>query len=292
MELDGDGAIDVLSGSYSRQDQDMAGLFQVLWGRRDGTWRKAEVLLGSDGEPLLLPRVPRGKDDDGTIDRICTRPFAVDLDGDGKLDIVAGTFRGTFGWFRGEGGGKFAPTSEWLLADGKPAEVPSHGDPFLVDHDGDGDLDLFSGSAQGGVFLFRNVGTRTAPRFGARTAVLEPAGHTDLDGDTVHFGDAHLRAPQSDTRVWVADVDGDGKLDLLVGDTARLLHLAEGVDEATGRAKFAAWTKKQQAFFARPQGEDEAAMKTWQQDYEALEKEREQFAKEESTGFVWLFRGR
>ena len=38
--------------------------------------------------------------------------------------------------------------------------------------------------------------------------------------------------------------------------------------------------------------ESSEAMKKWQEGYEALEKEREQFAKEESTGFVWLFRGK
>ncbi|NJN14803.1 MAG: hypothetical protein HC813_04155 [Planctomycetes bacterium] len=40
MDLNGDGNIDILSGSYSRQDRDMAGLFQVLWGREDGTSRR------------------------------------------------------------------------------------------------------------------------------------------------------------------------------------------------------------------------------------------------------------
>ncbi len=33
-------------------------------------------------------------------------------------------------------------------------------------------------------------------------------------------------------------------------------------------------------------------MKKWQQDYEALEKEREAFATEDMTGFVWLLRGK
>lgn len=31
--------------------------------------------------------------------------------------------------------------------------VNAHGDPFLVDWDADGDLDLLSGSAQSGAFL-------------------------------------------------------------------------------------------------------------------------------------------
>jgi XTP/dITP diphosphohydrolase len=38
--------------------------------------------------------------------------------------------------------------------------------------------------------------------------------------------------------VFTADVDGDGKLDLLVGDTARLVHAAKGTDEAKARTLY------------------------------------------------------
>ena len=49
------GRRDILSGSYSRVERPMAGLFQVLYGEPDGTFRKAEVLRGTDGEPLVIP---------------------------------------------------------------------------------------------------------------------------------------------------------------------------------------------------------------------------------------------
>jgi hypothetical protein len=262
----------------------MAGLFQVLHGSKDRTWTKPQVLNGSDGEPLILPQ------SDEVMDRICTRPFAVDYDGDGKLDLVAGNFAGTFGLFRGEGAGKFAPKATWLENDEGPLKVEMHGDPFFVDWDGDGDLDLLSGSGQGGVFLFANVGTRTEPKWAARTTLVKPAGHQGHDAETAVFGDAHLTAPASSTRVWADDVDGDGKLDLLVGDQIVLLHLGKGIDEATARTKYAAWQKKQQEFFAKPQDESEAGRKQWMAEYHALEKERDEFARQEMTGFVWLLR--
>ncbi len=265
----------------------MAGLFQVLYGGKDGTFRRAAALNGSDGHPLILPA---GRAESDVIDKICTRPFACDLDGDGKLDLVAGNFRGTFGFFKGEGGGKFGPEATWLQAGGGPMGVEMHGDPFLVDWDKDGDLDLLSGSAQGGVFLFTNTGSKTAPAFGARQTLLEPAGHRGGDGQA-RFGDSHCTAPASDTRVWAADVDGDGKLDLLVGDTITLYFVAEGVDEATAKAKDAEWQKKQQAHMGTyPQDGDQVAQAKWQEEWRKLNKERGAFVKEEMTGFVWLLR--
>jgi hypothetical protein len=283
VDLNGDGNIDILSGSYSRHDEDMAGLFQVLWGEKGGTWKKAAVLDGTDGKPLILPRT------DEVTDRICTRPFAVDYDGDGKLDIVAGNFGGTFGLFRGDGEGRFAPEATWLEGDEGKLQVDAHSDPFLVDWDRDGDLDLLTGSSQGGVFLFRNTGGRTTPKWAARQTLLEASGHGG-GGDEAQFGDAHCKAPASGTRVWADDVDGDGMLDLLVGDQITLLHLAKGVDAADARTRLAAWRKKQQEFFQQPQPEGEDGQKKWQQQYEALEKERDTFARQDTTGFVWLLR--
>jgi hypothetical protein len=266
----------------------MAGLLQVLYGNKDRTFRSAAALAGTDGKPLILPA---GTGQNDVIDKICTRPFACDLDGDKKLDIVAGNFRGTFGFFKGEGGGKFAPTATWLEAAGRRMAVEAHGDPFLVDWDKDGDLDLLSGSAGGGAFLFPNVGSKTAPKFGPRQTLLEPAGHRG-EGE-ISFGDAHCVAPASDTRVWAADVDGDGKLDLLIGDTITLYFTAAGVDEATARAKDADWTKRRDALAgAYPQDDDAAAHEKWEADYSRLNTEREAFLREEMTGFVWLLRGK
>jgi hypothetical protein len=278
VDLDGDGKIDVLSGSYSRQEADMAGLLQVLKGTGKGTFSAASVLNGNDGKPLII-----AADQENMTDKICTRAFAVDLDGDGHLDLVVGNFTGTFAFFRGDGKGGFETRHSWLMCGDEPLAVSNHGDPFFVDWDGDGVLDLVSGSAQGGVYLFRNEGTRKAPKFAKAVTLVEPSGY---EGN--NWGDAGLKGPQHATRVWVDDVDGDGVLDLLVGDAVTLLHPAKGLDEAAAKKAFAQWEKQREAALKDAGADDQKQAAVFQD----MDKKRAAIVSEEMTGFVWLFRGK
>jgi hypothetical protein len=279
VDLNGDGKIDVLSGSYSREGQSMAGTFQVLWGTGKGKFDKAKELCGTDGEPLIIPA-----SEDDRIDKICTRPYAVDLDADGKLDLVVGNFRGTFAVFKGEGKGKFAPKPTWLMSGTEKLAVDSHGDPFFIDWDGDGDLDLLSGSAQGGAFLFRNEGTAKAAKFGSKTELAKASGY----GQGQNWGEASVTAPGHGTRVWAADVNGDGKLDLLLGDCTTLLFPAKGLDEAAAKKRLAAWEKEQEAALAAAGSDEEKQQKV----HETMHEKREAIVRGEMTGFVWLYLGK
>jgi hypothetical protein len=285
VDVNGDGAIDILSGSYSRHEQDMAGLFQVLRGSKDGTFARAEALTGSDGEPLIITAEDVGNRRTMT-DRICTRPFAVDFDGDGKLDIVSGNFAGTFALFRGEGQGKFSPKSTWLTANDEPLRASAHSDPFVIDWDGDGDLDLLTGSAEGGAYLFENVGTRKEPKFGKQRTLLEPAGH---GGKGVKFGDAHVTAPQSSTRLWADDLNGDGKLDLLIGDMVSLMFVADGLDEASARKGLGEWEQRQRELLEsnKPDSSKEE-QESFRKAHAQLREERAKIVRDDRTGFVWV----
>ncbi len=238
MDLDGDGRRDILSGSYSRMDKDMAGLFQVLYGKSDGTFRKAEVLKGTDDKPLIIP----AKGDDQLTEKICTRPFAVDWDGDDHLDLVVGNFAGTFYWFKGEGKGKFRPKPELIKTGNEPLRIGSaHSDPFVIDWDGDGDLDLLSGSSNGGVHWAENTaGKGKPPELRPFQALIKPGRRTEY-GQILN--EEELTGPTTSTRIWVADVNGDGKLDLLVGDSVTLIAPAKGVSAEAFKKKFAAWQK-------------------------------------------------
>jgi hypothetical protein len=288
VDLDCDGRRDILSGSYSRMENDMAGLFQVLHGKADGTFRKAEVLKGTDGEPLIIPvKSKPGKGDDWA-NNICTRPFAVDWDGDGHLDLVVGTFTGMFYLFKGEGKGKFLPKPDPIKSGDKPLKIDGyHSDPFVIDWDGDGDLDLLSGSTEGGVQWAENrAGAGKPPR-------LEPFQSLIPKSPPIEYGqilrDSDLKGPVGNTRIWVDDLNSDGKLDILVGDMASLISPADGLSEAEFKKKFAAWMKSREEVSANAGANDPKKQAEAQKQFQEVYQRRTDFMKEDMTGFVWLY---
>ncbi len=285
MDLDGDGHLDILSGSYSRMETEMAGLFQVLYGKPDGTFRKAEVLNGTDGKPLIIPL-----NGQPMTENICTRPFAVDWDGDGILDLVVGNFSGTFYWFKGEGKGKFRPKPEVIKSGGQPLRIEGHhSDPFVIDWDGDGALDLITGSSEGGVQWARNRAKKgQPPDLAPFEWLIKPGRHVEY-GQILR--EEELTGPTTSTRVWVADVNGDGKLDLLVGDSVILISPANGLSEEEFKKKQAAWQKAVDAATKELSSEtaDQAKRTKANEEFQKIYNQRSEFMKEERTGFVWLY---
>jgi hypothetical protein len=288
VDLNQDGINDILSGSYSRTDGKMAGLFQILWGTSEGGFQQAKVLNGSDGKPLIIPSDDRKY----LTETICTRPTAVDWDADGDLDLVVGNFSGSFYLFKGEGNGKFDPQPKLIKSDdNKPLKIQgAHSDPVVIDWDGDGDLDLLSGSSQGGVQWAENQGSKGQKR--PTFKGFEPL----IVFDTVarrgtFLSEDDLTGPTSDTRIWVDDVNGDGKLDILVGDSVALSSPAKGLSEKEARARMAEWQKEVDELMIVLR--DRKASAKDRQDaskrYNDLYRQKSKYVRQEMTGFVWLY---
>ncbi len=161
----------------------------------------------------------------------------VDYENDGDLDIIVGIDEwGAYGWdnaFDQEGNwtngplhgyvyllenvkGKYVEKGK-LQAAGKPLDVYGAPSPNMYDFDGDGDLDIICGEFLDKLTWFENVGSRERPEYAEGKILKNAEGVIKMDLEMI--------IPVG------VDWEGDGDMDLVIGDEDGRVALVENTGE-------------------------------------------------------------
>ena len=200
-DVNGDGLLDLIIGSKVSDKNGQTGT--VSWFEN----------VGSNTAPAFRERGQLPVRGDYNY-----APAMADIDGDGLIDMIVGTWRDRLQLYRNVG---TATAPLWKMADTAFVTITrgTNSTPAFGDLNGDGTLDLVIGEASGTINLYKNTGTKTSPKF-------------ELVSDNFQ----NIKVPRRSAPT-LADFDGDGKLDMLIGTGEGELQLWRNVG-AAGEIRF------------------------------------------------------
>lgn len=217
MDLNGDGFIDILGGCFD-------GTPYIAYGGKDGLAQPTAV-LDTQGRRVIIStyydwetnkyssadRSPEGATEKVIGHMVAATAFDWDDDGDYDL-LLTDKSKGYLFLQENEGTPtepKFTGVNHRVMTTDEdfPVTLGMIGAPCLVDWNGDGLTDIlsfgFSSTIHGTIMVYPNVGKAGAPAFDKPRALLQKGGN-GMSGAGKYF--------------FACDIDGNGKLDLLVGN--------------------------------------------------------------------------